>query len=359
MVKVLLVEDLPRGNSGLADFLAADPDILVVGTTDDHEQAIHAIARSRPDLVVLDLNPALPTGVEVTRRIMENHPLPVVMISGGNLPDEVSANLQALAAGALMVLCRPRARGHPDHGASVREMLNTLKLMAEVKVVRRRPRRRSKAKAPVPLGYSQSNPAPARIVALGASTGGPLVLHRILSLLSADFPVPIVIVQHIASGFAHGFAQWLAQSSPLRVAVGAEGDRLRPGRVYIAPDDHQMRVVRGGRISLSLERGENGLRPSIACLFRSVAEVYAGGVIAGLLTGMGRDGATELKLLRDCGAVTFAQDEDSSVVYGMAGAAVALEAVQLTLPAERIAAMLTELANPVKEFVHDARPPKL
>jgi two-component system chemotaxis response regulator CheB len=155
----------------------------------------------------------------------------------------------------------------------------------------------------------------------------------------------VLIVQHMASGFVQGFIEWLAQSSALPVHVAAHGETILPGHVYVAPDEFQMKVERGGKIVLTKDEPENSLRPSVSYLFRSLAAVYGGDAVAALLTGMGRDGAEELKLLRDKGATTIAQDKDSSVVHGMPGEAIKLDAAMLVLPPEKIAPMLADLAN--------------
>jgi two-component system chemotaxis response regulator CheB len=159
----------------------------------------------------------------------------------------------------------------------------------------------------------------------------------------------VLIVQHMAAGFADGFTEWLGQSSGLPVHVATNGESILPGHVYVAPDEFQMRVKHGGTIVLGKDEPENGLRPSVSCLFRSLADVYGGEVVAGLLSGMGCDGAAELKILKDNGAVTFAQDKESSVVHGMPGEALRLDAVTLVLPPGRIAATLTSLANRSKQ----------
>jgi two-component system chemotaxis response regulator CheB len=224
--------------------------------------------------------------------------------------------------------------------------VQTVKLMAEVKVVRRWPRKRPGEPAPraVEMGLAQA-PAKLRIVAMGASTGGPPVLQTILAALPKNFPAPIVIVQHMAVGFSRGFMEWLAQSSALPLHLATQGELMLPGHVYLAPDEMQMKVSRNDRILLTRDEPENGLRPSVSSLFRSVAEVYGCDAVAGLLTGMGRDGAEELRLLKEKGAVTFAQDKDSSVVHGMPGEAIRLDAAMLVLPPEKIAAVLASLAN--------------
>jgi two-component system chemotaxis response regulator CheB len=194
------------------------------------------------------------------------------------------------------------------------------------------------------MGFTHET-AKIRVVVIGASTGGPPALQTILAGLPKDFPAPVLIVQHMAAGFIAGFAEWLAQSVSLLVHVAAQGEPILPGHVYIAPDDYQMKVERGGKIVLTRDAPENGLRPSVSYLFRSIAETYGCDAIAGLLTGMGRDGAEELRLLKERGAVTFAQDKDSSVVHGMPGEAIRLDAAMFILPPDKIAAVLANVAN--------------
>lgn len=345
-IRVLIVEDSPVVREFLVHFLGADPAIEVIGTANDGEEALEAVAHKRPDVITMDIHMPRLDGLEATRRIMETHPTPIVIVSGSADPREVATTFRAIEAGAVAVLRRPAGIGHPDHETSTEELVQTVKLMSELKVVRRWPRAGGKAPLP-PAAEAPRAEVEARVklVAIGASTGGPPVLQIILAALPADFPVPILIVQHMASGFTQGFVQWLAQTSSLPMHLAAHDELLRPGHVYVAPDEFQMRVDRGGRIVLTQDAPENGLRPSVSFLFRSVAEVYGRDAVAGLLTGMGRDGAEELKRLRDMGAVTFAQDKDSSVVHGMPGAAILLDAATFILPPARISAVLTNLVR--------------
>ena len=346
MIKVLVVDDSPVVREFLVHILGTDPGIEVIGTANDGEQALAAVARQRPDVVTMDIHMPKLGGLEATRRIMETHPTPIVIVSGSTDPREVATTFRAMEAGAVAVLRRPAGVGHADHEASVGELIQTVKLMSEVKVIRRWPRAGRKPElAPAAEAHRAEAGAKVKVIAIGASTGGPPVLQTILAALPPDFPVPLLIVQHMAAGFTQGFVQWLAQTSSLPVHLAAHDEPVRAGHVYVAPDEFQMRVERDGKIVLSKDAPENGLRPSVSYLLRSVGAVYARDAVAGLLTGMGRDGAAELKLLRDQGAITFAQDQESSVVHGMPGAAIQLDAATFILPPEKISAMLTNLAR--------------
>jgi two-component system chemotaxis response regulator CheB len=233
---------------------------------------------------------------------------------------------------------------HAEFEVGSRELLQTIKLMSEIKVVRRIPRAAREA-AHFPTPATAAPGAEIRAIAIGASTGGPPVLQRILSGLPRDLPVPLLIVQHIAAGFVRGFAEWLSGASSFPVHIASPGEVPLPGHGYTPPDGLHLGLDSGARIVLSDLPPENGLRPAVAHLFRSVAQVLGPGAAGVLLTGMGKDGAKELKMMRDRGAITIAQDEASSVVYGMPGEAIELGAAAYVLPPEGIAALLTTLVG--------------
>ena len=195
-----------------------------------------------------------------------------------------------------------------------------------------------------------------RLVVIGASTGGPPVLHTVLAGLSKPFPVPIVIVQHISSGFVQGLVDWLNTTTGMPVRLARHGEVVQPGTAYVAPDGGQLRVEGDGRVVCGPEPAEHGLRPSVSFLFRSVAKNYGAQAVGVLLTGMGRDGAEELKLMRDRGAVTIAQDEESSIIHGMPGEAIRLGAAVHVGNPERIAALLQSLVANVPRQIPTAMP---
>jgi two-component system chemotaxis response regulator CheB len=273
---------------------------------------------------------------------MESVPTPIVLVSASSSRDQASLSFEALRAGALTVLDKPPGPGHPDQAAVAIELARTVKLMAEIKVVRRWPR----PKLPVPRPASRVRPGrKVRLVAIGASTGGPGALAEVLEGLHGTLVVPVLLVQHITPTFTAGFADWLAKETRLPVKLGEDGEPARPGTVYVAPDGLEMGIGPDGRIRLGTQGASNGFEPTVAHLFDSAAAAYGAEVLAILLTGMGRDGAAALRRLRDLGAETVAQDEATSVVFGMPGEAVRLGAAKHVLPPGEIAEMVRSLAG--------------
>ncbi len=344
-IRVLVVEDSPVARELLLHILDSDPEIEVITAVGSGEEALTAVARLKPDLITMDIHLPGMNGFETTRTIMETTPVPIIIITGSCDMRELELSFKTIEAGALAVLQKPTGSGY-DYERQAKEIVNKVKLMSEIKVVRRWAR--SPGKHPVPHQNQMDvspRPTAVHVVAVGASTGGPPVIQKILAELPRDFTPPVLIVQHMAEGFIRGFAEWLGQTSALPVHVAFHGSVARPGHVYIAPDKTQMKIDAGGRLLCLNDRMENGLRPSVSYLFRSVAEVYGKHAVGVLLTGMGKDGASELRLMREKGAITMAQNEETSAVFGMPGEAIRLEAARYVLPADKIGMVLASIAK--------------
>jgi two-component system, chemotaxis family, protein-glutamate methylesterase/glutaminase len=348
-IRVLIVDDSQVARDLLVYLFNADSRLQVIGTAEDGEQAVAMAQRLLPDVIAMDIHLPKMDGYEATRKIMETCPTRIVMVTATALPHEVAATFHALEAGALTVLAKPLGPAHPGYAQMADELLRTIRLMAEVQVVRRWAR-----KASAIAGKMSHEPLPRaeiRLVAIGASTGGPLVLQTILKRLPRTFSVPILIVQHISGGFSPGLAEWLGRTSGFPVRIPRYGEPVQPGIAYFAPDDLHLQVTPDGRIALSSAPPEHGSRPAVSCLFRSVATAFGPNAVGVLLTGMGRDGARELKQMQDAGAVTIAQDKESAIVNGMPGEAVKLNAATYVLAPEDIASTLDWLVKQRKSRI--------
>jgi len=347
MIRVLITEDSPVIRGYLEYLLNSDPDIEVVGTAKDGTEAVEMVALKKPDVVTMDIHMPKMDGFEATRKIMETNPVPIVIVSASWNPDEVDKTFRTMEAGAVAALEKPRGIGHPESETSVKELIQTVKLMSEVKVVRRWASLRKMKPATEPVKEEKPEPKTSdldiKLVAIGASTGGPLVLQNILSRLPENFPVPIGIVQHIAPGFLPGLGDWLNKTTNFPVHIASKGMHLLPGNAYLAPDGFQMGVDKSCRVVLGTKKPEHNLCPSVSYFFRSVANNLGEKSIGVLLTGMGKDGAAELKLLKEKGGLTIAQNKESSVVHGMQGEAIKLGAAKYVLPPDKIAEKLKNL----------------
>ncbi len=348
LVRVLVVEDSLSIMEFLTQVLNSDARIRVVGTALDGEEALAVAQRIKPDVITMDIHMPKMNGFDATRSIMETCPTPVVIVSGSSSIDEVATNFRAIEAGALAVVARPSGIGHPMHESTAQELVGIVKLMSEVRVIKRWPRRERNA-PPIPARENESlllsGSRSAKVVAIGASTGGPLALQTIFAGLPKNFPLPVLVVQHMSPGFAQGFVEWLSNSTGFPIHVAVQGEPLLAGQAYLAPDDFHMGLRGGNLILLAKGERENGMRPSASFLLRSVRAALGPNAIGVLLTGMGIDGAEELKQLKDAGAFTIAQDEESSVVHGMPGQAIKIGGTKLVLPPEGIAKALTRLVT--------------
>lgn len=351
MIGVLVVEDSRVTRDYLVSLIEADPELRVVATAVDGETALQSVVEHRPHVVLMDLHLPGIDGIETTRRIMASTPVPVVVCTADDGFRQVQGAMAALDAGALALLVKPQGPADPGAEASAAAIVETLKLMAEIKLVRRWTHTSPASPASPGATHRGAAGSPGThrgdvaAVAIGASTGGPPVIAQILASLARPFPAPILIVQHISPGFTQGFAEWLTTVSGMPVHVAQGGETPLPGHAYLAPDHAHLRVGPRGDLETTQDEPVGGLRPSVAVLFRSVAERFGRRAIGVLLTGMGRDGADELRLMADRGALTVAQDEATCVVFGMPREAIKLGAARYVLPPERIAAMLDASAR--------------
>jgi two-component system chemotaxis response regulator CheB len=341
--RVLLVEDSATVRGRLREVLESDPELELVGEASDGKRAIELCQQLRPDVVTMDMMLPVMSGLAATEYIMAHCPTPILIVSASINRGEVFKTYEALAAGAVDVLEKPR--GNEPDGSWERKYLQTLKLVSRIRVITH-PRARLRRPEAPPPDVSSYPPAPReyRLVAIGASTGGPGAIVEVLRGLPPDFRLPVLIVLHISEPFGAAFADWLDTQTSRAVAYPNEGDLLSAatGRVVMAPPGRHL-LVQNGRFRLNREPERHSCRPSVDVLFESLAHECGAATAACLLTGMGRDGAAGLLALKNSGALTIAQDEASSVVYGMPREAMLLNAAQRVLPLSEIAPTLLRL----------------
>ena len=347
--RVLVVEDSLTVRRHLCEVLASDPEVEVVGEAEDGRRAIELCQQIRPDVVTMDMMMPTMTGLAATEYIMAHCPTPILIISSSINRGELFKTYDALAAGALDVLDKPRGdERDPDWE---RAFITTVKLVSRIRVIthlRGRLGRQGRSQAvPDPeTAATVRNGDICEVVAIGASTGGPAAIVEILRALPPTFRLPLLLVLHINEPFGVAFAEWLDAQSDRRVVYARDGEPVASaaGRVVMAPPDWHL-SVRDGRLRLTREAERNSCRPSVDALFESIAREYGRAVTACLLTGMGRDGAAGLLAIRKAGGLTIAQDEASSVVFGMPYEAVRLGAAERVLPLSEIGPALALLSN--------------
>jgi two-component system chemotaxis response regulator CheB len=358
-IRVLVVDDSVVIRKVLTEALATDSEIEVVGSAADGSIALSKIPVVKPDLVTLDVEMPGMSGLETLEQIRKLYPkLPVIMFS--TLTERGAATtLDALSLGASDCVTKPQSSTDVDE---TRGRIRS-DLVPKVKELCRR--NREKVSLPPPIGASappskalpprrSAVPGRVQVVAIGTSTGGPNALAALLPTLQGDFPVPIVVVQHMPPLFTRLLAERLDKQSAISVHEGAKGDVLKPGHVWIAPGDYHMKVAREGqsvRLTMNQEPPQNSCRPSVDVLFESVAEVYGPNTLAVVLTGMGSDGLRGVQRIRESGGQVIVQDEASSVVWGMPGAVAVAGLAEGIYPLNQIAGALEQRTNPLASLL--------
>jgi two-component system chemotaxis response regulator CheB len=351
MIRVLVVEDSPTVQRLLVAILESDPEIQVIGTAANGEEAVRRAITLKPDLITMDIKMPVMDGLEATRQIMATCPTPIVIVTGSSESSTLPITFNAMRAGALDVIQKPVGLRHENFKSIHKRLVTAVKLLAGVKVFRRDATPPGNSPGSAGGNFRVRSRASSKqrgftIVAIGASTGGPAALQSLLKALPSHFPLPVVVAQHMSPGFTKGLVRWLQMTSELRLKMAQDAERLLPGTVYFAPDQHHLLLRDRLTLGLSQAAPVKHVRPSVNVLFESVARTHGATAVGVLLTGMGDDGAAGLKAIHDRGGLTLVQDEATSVVYGMPRAAVELGAADQILPLDEMAPALLRLLDP-------------
>lgn len=325
----------------IAHILSQDPQFQIVGRADDEKSTLEALEDLQPDVVTMDIQIKRANGLELTRKIMQTMPVPIVVISTSCNADDTQVAVEIMEAGALAAVAKPPSMNHPDFSKIANNIRQVVRDMSAVPVVKRRAIKTTHTRLPVVTRDSLANPY--SVLAIGASTGGPPAVQALLNELSPRIPIPVLLVQHIYPGFAPGLVEWLSTATPWRVHLVDRNVQARPGAVYLCENGFQMGIRSDGTITVSNGKPDSHHCPSVSHLFSSIASSFGSRAIGIILSGMGHDGAEELKIMRDNGALTIAQDQTSSMVYGMPGEAAKLHAAEHILSPTATARLLNKL----------------
>ena len=339
MIRILIADDSELTRVVLRDLLSQDPAIEIAGEVSDGRSAVEQTARLKPDLVIMDVMMPIMDGLEAAAEIMATTPTPILMLSANTDPQDSRSAFAAIKRGALDVMAKPSGVVSEAFSQIAGQLIAKVKSLSRIRVIHH-----YRSHRPKPEQTRIALPAgPRRILAIGASTGGPKAVLQLLQGLPGDLPAAVLVVQHIADGFAPGFADWLDRETALPVRLATAGGDLQPGRVLVAPNRFHL-AVRANRVALEDTAPLHNCRPAVDALFHSLADQQlAAQTVAVLLTGMGTDGAAGLSSLQRQGAYTIAQDEASCAVFGMPKAAIARGAVAQVLPLENIAGVVCRL----------------
>ena len=343
-VRLLIVDDSPSIRAVIRAMLETDDGIRIVGEARNGFDAVELSRMLHPGVILMDVQMPEMDGIEATERIMAAGAVPIIAFSAFTWGGEAKASIDMLAAGALDVMAKPDL-GTPE---ALKECSRTLRkkirIASRVSVVRhlRRsaPLSRMRGEPAAPCGGTQFE-----VLGIGASTGGPTALRELVSGLPADFPLPILVVQHITRGFTAGFVEWLRQHTPLRVRIAGAEDRATPGSILIAPEGRQLEALPDGAVRATSRQPCGVHLPSADTLLSSLASAYGRKCIGALLTGMGSDGVEGLLDIRQAGGLTLAQDEETCTVFGMPREAVRRGAADQVMAPASMAGLLRGLVD--------------
>lgn len=341
-IKVLIVDDSPLAILAFRRIISTNSNFEIVGAVQESKKVLRELLYHQPNVIIMDYMMPELNGAELTRKIMEEKPTPILIVTGIDSSERESAQIEVLKAGAVDIFSKKGLVGYDRDEEKVNLFLRKLKVVSGVPVFTRRRNsyrtnyirsKRSTNKERISVSQAKSF----RLIAIGASTGGPPALEILLNSFDNPFPLPIVLVQHIGEQFLDGFISWLDKNIKLKVMKATAGFRLIPGVVYVAPEDRHMTVDKELTVLLDKSEPLHSCRPSVDRLFFSLAKSLKERTVGVLLTGMGKDGAEGLKAMYDVGAYTIIQDKKTSMVFGMPGEAYKLKAYSVIQPIDQIA----------------------
>jgi two-component system chemotaxis response regulator CheB len=334
-IRVLIVDDSALMREALKSIIEQDPGIEVVGMANNGREGVEKSAILKPDVITMDLKMPMMSGLEATETIMEDVPIPIIVVSGM----DITVIVKALSIGAMDFVAVTS-----DIETIAADLISKIKIASRVKPLKRIKIKPCAIKAPEELTGKDAS----KVVAIGVSTGGPQALQQVFAKLPPDFSCGILVVQHMSKGFIEGLAEWLNTTSCLHVSVARAGDALRKGQIMLAPDDLHMRIGDNGKIILSENTDKTIIHvPSIDVMMKSVADSYGENAVGVIMTGMGQDGVEGMRAIRAAGGRTIAQNENTSVIFGMNKVAIDMGLVDKAVALERMADELTKIVSEI------------
>jgi two-component system, chemotaxis family, protein-glutamate methylesterase/glutaminase len=337
-IKILLVEDSLIALELLQRLLRNSSEVEVVGTARNGQEALELIPKVNPGVICTDLHMAPIDGLELTKQVMAKFPRPILVISNSVQEDDTRNIFGLLQAGAVDIFPKPTSGDYTEYEQVKDRLLAKIKMLSQVTVKARSNNTESSSTTSANI----HNSGALRAIAIGASTGGPQAIHKIITALPQNFPIPIICAQHIGDGFLPGLISWLKEDSQLNVKVAQIGETPAPRTVYFAPERAHLEFDAEGKFIYSNFIASTGTCPSIDALFRSIARIYGQSSAGILLTGMGTDGVAGMEAIKAAGGMTIAQSESSCLVFGMSKLAIAAGAVDQILDLAEIAPLILD-----------------